>query len=324
MFPLYDALIQRDLDGARAAIRDFRREHDSHELFLAVARFAVLAYAPSQHAKHALLACLSAYELREELGARYDDVLTECALYVASSRQPWSEPPILDPPAIDDDQRGDLGEIRAAIAEGDRLRAERWLAKRYEDPGFAADFFTVAADDFEDLGHKLIVAVAAWKLAAILGEKGRFATLRIAVWEWTAYRGERRFDDLGVALDPGSLAARLIDDLVCEKGSVVAAHAVFLLDAALGAEPYAPRVGTRVRDYLTNYTNEMPCVDEVGPPPAEIAVYRLARDCGELLKSFAVARRLRERFPDLDTARITAAARYNLEHGVNFEEFSFA
>ena len=68
----------------------------------------------------------------------------------------------------------------------------------------------------------------------------------------------------------------------------------------------------------------MPCVDNVGEAPAEIPVYRLARDCGELLKSFAVARRLRARFPDLDLSRITAAARYNLEHGVSFEEFSFA
>lgn len=320
----YDPLIERDYDAARAAIRDFRKEHGSHELFLAVGRFAVLAYAPSQHAKHALLACLSAYELREELGARYDDILTECALYVASSRQPWSEPPMLDPPPIEGDQRGDLGEIRAAIAEGDRLRAERWLAKRHADPNLAADFFTVAADDFEDLGHKLIIALAAWKLAATLGEKGRFAALRIAVWEWTAYRGARRFDNLGIALDPRSLAARLADNFVCEKGSIVAAHALFLLDAALEAELHAPRVGTRVRDYLTNYTNEMPCLDDVGDAPAEVPVYRLARDCGELLKSFAVAKRLRARFPDLDVSRITAAARYNLEHGVNLEEFSFA
>src|SRR5947208_10789895 len=100
----YDALIERDYDAARAAIRDFRNEHDSHELFLSVARFAVLAYAPSQHSKHALLACLAAYELREELGAaKYDDVLLECALYAAASRQPWSEPPILDPPSPDDE-----------------------------------------------------------------------------------------------------------------------------------------------------------------------------------------------------------------------------
>jgi hypothetical protein len=316
----YDALIERDYEAARAAIHEYRNEHNSHDLFLAVTRFAVLAYAPSQHAKHALLACLAAYDLREELGPRYDDVLTECALYAASSRQPWSEPPILDPPPLEDDQRGDLGEIRAAMAEGDRLRAERWLAKRHADSDFAADFFTAAADDFEDLGHKLIVAQAAWKLAGVLGEKGWFAALRVAVWEWTAYRG-RRFDEVGVALDPRSLAARLCDNFVCEKGSIVAAHALFLLDAALEVEP---PVATRVRDYLTNYTNEMPCLDEVGDAPAEVPVYRLARDCGELLKSFAVAKRLRVRFPDLDVSRITAAARYNLEHGTSFEEFSFA
>src|SRR5260370_36442890 len=118
------------------------------------------------------------------------------------------EPRILTPPAIGDDQRGDLGEIRAAIDAGDRLRAERWLARRYQDADFRDDFFTVAADDFEDLGHKLIVANAAWKLAPILGEQGRYATLRIAVWEWTAYRGER-FVSRGDPVDVDAVWERL-------------------------------------------------------------------------------------------------------------------
>ena len=112
-----------------------------------------------------MICCLSAWELREDLGDRWDDLLVECAIYAAASRQPWSEPPITDPSPIDAHQRGDIEELRESIATLDRLRAERWLAKRYRDPDFAHDYFTVATDEFEDLGHKLIVAVTAWKLA---------------------------------------------------------------------------------------------------------------------------------------------------------------
>src|SRR5947208_991841 len=50
---LYERLIERDLDAIPAAVRTFRESHSSDDLFLAVARFAILAYAPSQHAKHA-------------------------------------------------------------------------------------------------------------------------------------------------------------------------------------------------------------------------------------------------------------------------------
>src|ERR1700686_3956389 len=92
MNPFYEALIERDVPRARAAAAELHGD----ELFLSVARFAVLAYAPSQHAKHALLACLAA----SEAGAR-DEVLVECAIYAAASRQPWSEPPILEPPLLD-------------------------------------------------------------------------------------------------------------------------------------------------------------------------------------------------------------------------------
>src|SRR5205809_5514335 len=110
MNPLYSALLERDATGARSAARAYRESHSSHDLFLAVGRFAVLAYAPSQHAKHAMLATLAAYELRDELGERYDDALIECAIYSAASRQPWSEPPILDPPPVSDDEPRDFSE----------------------------------------------------------------------------------------------------------------------------------------------------------------------------------------------------------------------
>jgi hypothetical protein len=306
---LYEPLLERDIAGIRAAVGEFRKSHSSHQLFEAIARFAVLAYAPSQHAKHAVLACRSAYEL----GEPSDELLAECAIYAASSRQPWSEPPITDPPAIEADQRGDIEELREAVGAGDRLRAERWLAARLDDPH---EIFTVAADDFEDLGHKLIVATTAWKLASLFGQQGRFATLRIAVWEMTSYHGER-YQERGNALDSETLLDRLIANM-----DVVSAHQVFLLDAALQTEDEA--VIRRVRDYLS-FSGGPP---SLAPPAAEgrgaPLSYSLARDYGGLLKAHAVAKRLGPRFPGIDFDRMIAAAAYNLEHAPSFEEYSFA
>lgn len=310
---LYEPFIERDLAAIPAACRAFRDEHSSDELFLAVSRFAVLAYAPSQHAKHALLCCLAAHDLRDELASRFDDALIECAIYTAASRQPWSEPPILDPP--EPSEHRDVDEMLAAIDAGDRLRAERWLAARYEDADFARDYFAVASADFEDLGHKLIVASAAWRLADVLGEKGRYAALRVGVWECVAYKGAR-YEEQGVALDVDTLLSQLVDDTVCDQGSMVSAHAVFLLDAAL--QTGDERVILRVRDYLTTMTNPMKPECELGTASAEIPIYRFARDCGAAFKARAVAKRLK-----LDP-RFVAAVEWNREHGANLEEFSFA
>jgi hypothetical protein len=300
----YEHLIERDLDSIPAAVRAFRESHSSDDLFLAVARFAILSYAPSQHAKHAVLATLSAHQLRDSYGDRWDDLLTECARYAAESRQPWSEPPILDPPAIDDDQRRDVDALREAISARDRLAAERWLAARLDDEERLCDeLMLVAADDFEDFGHKVIVTAAAWKLAGILGEKGRYAALRIAVWEMTSYAGERYVER---NLDTSNLRERLIENAVAEKGSLEAMHFVFLYEAARNSNVF-----TRVCDYLASQplrsaSAELP---PAGPPP----VYRLARDYAQCLKAYAIG-----------DERLKAAGFYNLEHAPSFADWSFA
>ena len=301
---MIESLLERDENHIRSAISDYRKTHSVDELFLELARFAVMAYAPSQHSKHALLACLSAYDIREECGNRWDSLLAECAIYAAQSRQPWSEPPILDPPPIEPDQRGDVEELRAAVAAGDRLRAERWLAKRIDDSGLARDYFTVAADDFEDFGHKVIVARAAWRLAEILGEKGRFAILRAGIWEMCSYKGAR-YEERGVRAE----LSALVDNAIAEGGSLEALHHVFLFDAALGTP-----VEKRVSDYLGSLTMRS---GNVFTSRRDLPLYRLARDYGSYLKSFAVTKRLRD-------IRILDAAKYNLEHGASFEEYSFA
>jgi len=143
---LYEPLIERDLDAIPDAVREFLEEHSPHELFLAVARFAVLAYAPSQHAKRAVMACRAAWELRDAMGEEWPSLLTECARYAAESRQPWSEPPILETLEVPDEAH-----LRAT-AKGDAL----------------------------------LMLDTATALLPILGEKGKAALLRMPVQEMEA------------------------------------------------------------------------------------------------------------------------------------------
>ncbi|HEX7832345.1 MAG TPA: hypothetical protein VF787_21990 [Thermoanaerobaculia bacterium] len=120
---LYGPLIERDLEAIPDAARAFVDAHSVDDLWIAVTRFAVLAYAPSQHAKRAVLACRATHALRAELGDRWLDAIVECARYSSESRPPWSEPPILDAiapmPLADVDAKGDallmLDAVRALV-----------------------------------------------------------------------------------------------------------------------------------------------------------------------------------------------------------------
>jgi hypothetical protein len=291
--PLYEALLERDEAAARRAIDAF---DDDAQLFLAVARFAVLAYAPAQHAKHALLAALAAWDLREDYGERWRGLLAECAVYAGGSRLPWSEPPILDMTPVNED-------LDAALRDGDRLAAERWLAFHLDSPDLEQRYFEAASRNMADIGMNLIISSAAWRLAPILGEKGRFATLRIGPVEWTARKaepiatGERASRPLEAHgdLERGGrpLPSELAAQVVAERGSLEATHAVFLYDAT--ASP-----------------------STVSVPIANPPIYPLARDYAQLLIAHAVVKRRSE------FAAILPAVRENLEAHEGFEEWSFA
>ena len=66
---LYEPLIERDADAFSAVAHAFLESHSAEELWVAVARFAVLAYAPSQHAKRAVMACLAARDAAQRAAA---------------------------------------------------------------------------------------------------------------------------------------------------------------------------------------------------------------------------------------------------------------
>lgn len=321
---LYEPLISRDISSIRNAVIRFRASNSSARLFDAVARFAVLAHSPSQHGKHAVLACLAAHQLKDDFAHHYDQILVECAIYAAQSRQPWSEPPMTDPPATTKSDLFSDEEIREAIVAKDRLRAERWLARRMREPRLEASYFAIAAEDLSDDGHKLILAAAAWQLASILGEEGAFATLRIAPVEWTAATEPLSAAQPATCQDE-MLLRLLIDDLLDENGSTIAFHRIELFDAALTASDLS---GVPIHESARNrLAADVPRVAVSDLPFESVPrapVYNLGRDYAQYLLSHAIARRLQRRFPKVDCSRIISASKFNLEHGPSFEDWSFA
>lgn len=311
----YTPFLERDVDGIRTAIAAYRLEHSDDELWSEVARFAVLAFAPSQHSKHALIASLAAWDVRHDAGAAWPGIVTECAVYAALSRQPWSEPPILDPPHVEPDHPRGADELRSALASRDRLRGERWLAANLDDTALLRErLFAVAADDFGDLGHKLIIANAAWRLADLLGERGRYVTLRTAIVELCAEGAappEETAPPAGNAME-GDLGRRLVDAALSERGSIESMHRVFLYDAAVSTGTLG-----RAAAHLSSQLDPDVPRAEVPDSPVSPEPYALGRDYAAYLQAFAVAGRLGDR-------RLVAAARLNLEEGTSFEEWSFA
>lgn len=244
---LYEPLLERDFDAFREVARSFGSDE---ELWTAVTRFAVLAYAPSQHGKRAVMACRAAYQVRDELGERWRDTIVECGCYAGEARQPWSEAPILDLP---EPFPGSLDDV---LASGDRAIGERWLAAHLDD---AASQLREAAQ-----GDALLMLETAVALEPLLGEKGRFALLRMPVAE------------LFVETDPVTEPLEtLIDRAIDAKGAVDAVRAVFV--AAAFREPHA----------------------RVAHP---LEPYRLARDYAQTLIAHAVARTLPARAADFVAA----------------------
>jgi hypothetical protein len=179
------------------------------------------------HAKRAVMACRAAHELHDACGDRWIELLIECARYTAESRQPWSEPPILEPPEPDAEQS-----LRDAVDAGDRLAAERWLAAHADDRDLRAQLEAVAGDD------ALLMIDTAFALVPLLGEKGKYALLRIPVWELTSGPQVRS------AAEPIDV---LIDRAIEARGSIEAVQLVLLF--APRGTPVAPPIYHLARDY---------------------------------------------------------------------------
>ncbi len=296
---LYEPLIERDLEAIPAAARAFVESHSEEELWIAVARFAVLAYAPSQHSKRAVMAARAAYDVRTF------DLIVECARYAAESRQPWSEPPILEPP--EPDASSPLQEV---IASGDRLRAERWLSAHLDDA--ERELREVAR------GDALLMLDTALALEQTLGSKGRFALLRMVMAE------------LFVPSDhPGEPLEVLVDRAIASNGAVDDVRAVFIAaveflgvprsaSGSSGPSGSSGSSGNRF-DSSEELRGTPRNPEELRPNPEEPHPYRLSRDYAQTLIAHSVARTLPSRAEDF-----LRAVHHNLEHGESFAEWSFA
>lgn len=281
----YEPLIERDLDAIPASAHAFLESHAPEELWASVTRFAVLAYSPSQHGKRAVMACRAAFDVREDLGNRWTDLLVECARYAAESRPPWSEPPILEPP---EPSSGEVDALRAAMREGDRLAAERWLSARIDD----------AESVLRDVvcGDALLMLDTAIALEPHLGAKGRYPLLRMPLLELMA---DPDAHDESASLE--SLLAQASET----HGAIDAVRAVFVACAG-------------IRSASSSSAGSMPA----GPPASRrrLAPYRLARDYAQTLIAHAYARRL----PAEGAERLLDAVHRNLEHGESYADWSFA
>jgi hypothetical protein len=284
---LYEPLIGRDLDAIPAAVQAFLGTHSPEELWIAIARFAILAYVPSQHSKRTVMAVRAAGELRDAMGTRWPDLLVECARYAAESRQPWSEPPLLDPPDADPSPSLGANDLRQAIETKDRARAERWLAACAD----RAD----AALRAVARGDALLLTDAVLALAPFLGEKGRYTLLRIAIWEMLA---DNTDEPIAESLEV------LIAEVIANKGSLDSVRRVLLWSAGhRPAVPPAPARPLEVRPI------------EVRP----LTPYRLARDYAQTLLAHAVYLPQRA-----DREGFLAAVQGNLERGDGYEEWTLA
>ena len=283
---LFEPFLEREVGAIPAAARAFLETHTEEELWIAIARFAVLAHAPSQHSKRAVMAARAAYDVRGELGGGWVEMLIECARYAAESRPPWSEPPFLDPPPPDRSES-----LRDAIAAGDRLRAERWLSAHLED----------AEIELRELarGDALLVLDAALALEQHLGQKGRYTLLRMVLTELMV-QTEHVSEPLDV------LVARAID----ERGSVDAVRAVFIKLVEDRQSCLSPPSSSSSR-------LPSPRTGQAGLPV--LHAYPLARDYAQTLIAHAIAHKLPARADEF-----LAAVHDNLENGESYAEWSFA
>lgn len=324
---LYDPLIERELAAIPAAADAFAAAHSDLELWQAVTRFAVLAYSPSQHGKRTVMACRAAYDMRDELGDEWRAMIVACATYAASSRQPWSEPPILDEP-----RTVSWDEMRK-VAKGDALLlldTVQALAPLLGEKGRSALLRIVDAElavESEDVTESLDVLID-----RAIAEKGSIESVRnvfvAAVEVRSAVRSARAavgdagtahckpdpsrpfVAGVGFAVNSASSAAGAAGTVHCRPDPDQASHAVGVrspvFQSSAGETP-AKAMSTAAEDWKT------------GNLTPRLHPYDLGRDYAQTLIAHAVARTLPSRADEF-----LAAVHHNLEHGESYAAWSLA
>jgi hypothetical protein len=313
---LIEPLLERDENAIRDAIHLRFERQPAGEALDDIIRFSLLAFAPSQHGIGALLATVAASELLEATDA--ERLVSECAIYAARVRQPWSEAPITDPPNLTAADEGSPEQIARAIDSHDRLAAERWLARILEAADAKARFFDAATADAGDGGQNAIVAVAAWRLASRFPARYRYAALRVATATWTT-TAPLQLADAGSSTAEEALAHAL-SRFLTERGSPLAFQGLLAADAArfLAGEELVEAAARVAAVVPRGESTQHSAVDDETP----LEPYELSRDFGAWLHCHALAKRWNE-VSEEDRRAMIAAAKQNLD-ATSYSEWTFA
>lgn len=319
---LYEPLIERDLEAIPSRVAGFAAAEGDQALFEALARFAYLAYSPSQHGKHALLAVMAAHDLREPLGDRFVDLLAECAVYAAQSRQPWSEPPMTDPPLVTDPDVL----LSRALESRSRELGEQWLSARWGSDTFGKEFLVSAAQNLADFGHNLTVAAGVWRLAGLMGPADRYPLLRVALFEWLS-RNEME-GPRPTRLSLGELMRAVSRAVTGESGSLISFHLLELMDGALTAFESTgdKEILDGVTGFVASQLDAFEGLEARSLPGSSVedCIYRLGRDYAGVLLAHSIRSRRSRQFRDVDFDSVCAAAALARDTTASSEEWSFA
>lgn len=315
---LLEPLLERDEDAIRAAIGTLVQAGELSAVADAVLQFALLAHAPSLHARSALLAVVASRGIALPDAAR-EALLCELAIYSAATRRPWSEPPIFEEPRAIGDSSDAV--VLDAIDAGDRETVEAWLAALRNAPQFRARLAAGAVAALSRNAESVVVTAACESLLGDVDVHAEPAILRVIASEWTAADAAASSN----REERGRLASLLAERSVASGGDVFVSRSLLQLDAAMQLRAWgAADAATRAVASI-----EVPAVDDAasqnaashssGPP-----VYRLARDFASWLLLTRAAPRLVAEFPSTDFDRVLAAAEENAKHGAAYEEWSLA
>lgn len=321
---LFEQMLERDLESIPANVADLCRTSGTPETLSFVIRFAAQAYSPSLHGKHAFLACAALSDLADELPEeRLVELIGSCAVYVSRARQPWSEPPLR---GVVQNTTADPAALDRLLDGGDLGRGEEWLSGAVQNDNAGEALLRVAARRPGESGHNMIVATASVRLARRYPAAARYDLVRPAIVELFASPGTLN----GTVSRPAGLEEvvdRAIRALRNDHGSSESFHRLALLDAVIAAGEFVePDTFEALIEWLAS---EIPQTNEEPPPEyghliRAVEPYDLARDCGALLESHAISRRLAAKFGHVDTAGIIGACRENLLHGESFADWGFS
>lgn len=283
---LYSALLQRETELLPAIIDRISDDASPESVWLHLSRFALLAAAPTEHSRHALLATLEAKSYADD-PSLFRLALLSVAKYLSVSRLPWSEAPILEPLQPVGDVTMDS--LVSAAKENRRVDLERGLDVAMSD---VTVLFAAARLVDDELEHQSIVAGYVHRLIDERPDLRREAIRAIAV-DWLGA------GNTPTAPEPPPVI-EAAEKYIGSNGDVEWMHALLAADARMPSRRIPIDADVRTIDY------------------------DLARDYAAAFLAVPVAHRLSHLIGDPLRSRIIDAALLNLSSGPSYAEWLFA